>query len=131
MLIAENQDLLLYEDIDNLIEEFLVQLFRQVHARNSDTELVDKGCIFSGIDLASSTFLYGKWDTAFKLPTRPRICDARYAIAEYQRSGNDRSLTTSGSVSTSGYRHRVRNRSLHALHPYCLTPKMLSVFLMS
>jgi hypothetical protein len=26
MLIAENQDLLLYEDIDNLIEEFLVQL---------------------------------------------------------------------------------------------------------
>ena len=43
MLIAENQDLLLYEDIDNLIEEFLVQLFRQVHARNSDTELVRQG----------------------------------------------------------------------------------------
>jgi hypothetical protein len=27
MLIAKNQDLLLYEDIDNLIEEFFVQLF--------------------------------------------------------------------------------------------------------
>src|SRR4030095_10127811 len=27
MLIAENQDLLLHEDIDNLIEEFFVQLF--------------------------------------------------------------------------------------------------------
>ena len=84
MLIAENQDLLLYEDIDNLIEEFLVQLFRQVYASNSGTELVHKGCIFSGIDLASSAFLYGKSGTAFKLPTRPRTCDARYAIAKYQ-----------------------------------------------
>jgi hypothetical protein len=46
--------------------------------------LSDKGCILSGIDLPSSTFLYGKSDTAFKLPTRPRTCDARYAIAEYQ-----------------------------------------------
>jgi hypothetical protein len=27
MLIAKNQDLLLYEDIDNFIEEFFVQLF--------------------------------------------------------------------------------------------------------
>ena len=27
MLIAENHDLLLHEDIDNLIEEFFVQLF--------------------------------------------------------------------------------------------------------
>ena len=27
ILIAENQDLLLHEDIDNLIEEFFVQLF--------------------------------------------------------------------------------------------------------
>ncbi len=27
MLIAKNQDLLLHEDIDNLIEEFFVQLF--------------------------------------------------------------------------------------------------------
>ena len=27
VLIAENQDLLLHEDIDNLIEEALVQLF--------------------------------------------------------------------------------------------------------
>ena len=27
MLIAENQDLLLHEDIDNLIEEFFVELF--------------------------------------------------------------------------------------------------------
>jgi len=25
--------------------------------------LSDKGCIFSGIDLAPSIFLYGKWDT--------------------------------------------------------------------
>ena len=40
MLIAENQDLLLYEDIDNLIEEFFVQLFGQVYASNGDTELV-------------------------------------------------------------------------------------------
>jgi hypothetical protein len=40
MLIAENQDLLLHEDIDNLIEEFFVQLFGQVYARNGDSELV-------------------------------------------------------------------------------------------
>jgi hypothetical protein len=33
--------------------------------------LSDKRCISSGIDLASSAFLYGKSDTAFKLPTRP------------------------------------------------------------
>ena len=32
----------------------------------------DQGCISSGIDLASSTFLYGKSDIAFKLPTRAR-----------------------------------------------------------
>jgi hypothetical protein len=30
----------------------------------------DKGCICSGIDLASSAFLYGKSDTAFKLRRR-------------------------------------------------------------
>ena len=84
MLIAENQDLLLYEDIDNLIEEFLVQLFRKSTPVIATPNLSDKGCIFSGIDLASSTFLYGKSDTAFKLPTRPRTCDARYAIAKYQ-----------------------------------------------
>ena len=40
MMIAENQDLLLHEDIDNLIEEALVQLLGQVYARNGYTELV-------------------------------------------------------------------------------------------
>jgi hypothetical protein len=34
--------------------------------------LSDRGSVFNGIDLASSTFLYGKSITAFKLPTRPR-----------------------------------------------------------
>jgi len=32
MLIAKNQDLLLYEDIHNLTKKFCVQLFRQVYA---------------------------------------------------------------------------------------------------
>src|SRR6185295_5723933 len=40
MLIAENHDLLVHEDIDNITEEFFIQLFGQVYAGNGDTELV-------------------------------------------------------------------------------------------
>ena len=43
MLIAENQHLLLDEDVDNLLEEFFVRLFRQVHAGNGDTEFLRQG----------------------------------------------------------------------------------------
>ena len=79
-----------------------------------------KGCIFSGIDLASSAFLYGKPDTAFKLPTLQRTCDALYV--EYQPSENDRSLTMSGSVSTQdiGIERRITVRLGNWTYPLFL-----------
>src|SRR5687767_15785400 len=40
ILITKNQNLLLYEQIDNLIKEILVGVFWQVHVRDRDTELV-------------------------------------------------------------------------------------------
>src|SRR4030095_15771647 len=40
VLIAENQDLLFHEDIEDLIEEVLGQLLLQVYARNGYPELI-------------------------------------------------------------------------------------------
>ena len=68
MLIAKNQNLLLYEDIDNLIKESRSMSFDRSTLVIATPNLSDKGCTFSGIDLASSAFLHGKSDAAFKLP---------------------------------------------------------------
>ena len=51
-LIAENHDLLLHEDIDNLIKEFFVQLFGQAMPVMATPNLLDKACISSGIESA-------------------------------------------------------------------------------
>jgi hypothetical protein len=86
MLVAKNQDLLLYEDIDNFIKRLWSMSFDISTFVIATPNLSDKACISSGIDLASSDFLYGKSDS-FQV-VNPLACsrtyDSRYAIAEYQ-----------------------------------------------
>jgi hypothetical protein len=114
MLIAKNHDLLLYEDIDNLIKGILVDVFLQVHVRDCYTELVRQRLHIQRHRFGLLYFSLGKSTTAFKLPTRPRIRDARYAIPEYQRSRSDRSLMIRPQVT----RTAIENKSITQARPH-------------
>jgi hypothetical protein len=49
VLIAKNNDLLLYEDIDNLIKSFSSSSFDKSTPVMATSNLLDKACVFNGI----------------------------------------------------------------------------------